>query len=139
MILFEERGEPACGGDCALRGLPGSFQEEGEPRLPVPVPAHRIEQRVVGGAVLLEVEAQIQERLSENTGVTEQKCDQETPYATIAVEEGMDRLELHVREACADEDRQARGVVMKEPLERRHRVLHEMGRRRHEVRVARSA
>ena len=47
----------------------------------------------------LEVEAEVQEGLPQDTGVTQEEGDQEPPNAAVPVEEGVDRLELHVSEA----------------------------------------
>jgi hypothetical protein len=53
-----------------------AFKEEGEPRLPVPIAPNAIQEFIVGGAVLLEVEAQVEKRFTQHTGMTQEKGDQ---------------------------------------------------------------
>jgi hypothetical protein len=42
----------------------------------------------------LEVEAQVEQRLAKHAGVAQQQRDEEPSDTTVAVEEGVDRLEL---------------------------------------------
>ncbi|MGA1518787.1 MAG: hypothetical protein ACO34F_02385 [Burkholderiaceae bacterium] len=72
------------------------FQEEADPGLPVPLLAHAVEQLVVAAAVLLEEQAQVQQRLLEHPGLDQHQHDQEPAQATIAIEKRVDRFKLHV-------------------------------------------
>jgi hypothetical protein len=48
-----------------------------------------------GRSLLLQVQAQVQERLSQDAGVAEQEGDQQPADAAVAVKERVDRLEGH--------------------------------------------
>ena len=74
-----------------------SFEEEGEPCFPVAGAANLVKHLVVDIAILFEVQAQIQERLAQHAGVAQQQRYEQPPHAPVAVEEGMNGLELHVR------------------------------------------
>src|SRR5439155_27312930 len=108
-------------------------------RLPVSPRAHPVEQTVVLGAVLFEVQTQVEKRFFENPGVGQQERDEQPAYPPVPVEEGMDGLELDVREPRPDEDRERSLLVMEEALEVPHAVRDGVGWRRHEVRGARPA
>ena len=77
-----------------------------------------LQQPVVFRPVRLQEEAEVQQRLPKDALYTEILRDQKSADATVAVEEGVDRLELHVQQAGLDECRQSRGVVVQETLER---------------------
>jgi hypothetical protein len=49
--------------------------------------------------MLLQVEAQVEERLAQDPAVTEQQGDQEPAHPSVAVEERVDGLELDVRQS----------------------------------------
>ena len=132
----EEHDQPPGGADGAVGRLVDAAQEELEPGLPVAVVPHGVEQPVVLGPVLLEVEAQVEQRLAEHAGVAEEQRDQQPPDAAVAVEEGVDGLELHVRERRLDEHRQVVAVVVQEALQGGHAVGDGRVRRRHEDGVA---
>ena len=87
----------------------------------------------------LEVEAEIEDRFFQNTLRAEQKGDQEPAEPAVAVEEGMDGLELDMDEARLDQGRNLRRVGMDEFLQVGHEVGNLAGRRRHEHRVAGAA
>ena len=55
--------------------------------------------------MLLEVETEVQEWLSESLLGAEDHRDEQSSDATVAVQEWVDRLELGVREACLDDRR----------------------------------
>ena len=63
------------------------FQEERQPRLPVALAAHPVQELIVGRAILLEVEAQVEQGLAEDTGVAQEETDQQAADPSIAVEE----------------------------------------------------
>ena len=65
--------------------------------------------------------------------LTEHESDQQPPYSAIAVEEGMDRLELCVRQTCPNE--RWTGVVMHELLECTEMLQENVRGRRNENRV----
>ena len=60
---------------------------------------------VVLGAVALEEEAEVQQRMRQQLPVLEQQRDQQTADAAVAIEIRVDGLELHVREADAHQRR----------------------------------
>ncbi len=123
------RGHGAIGGDAH------AFEEEVEPRLPVALAAHAVEQVVVGRAVPLQVEAEVEERLVQYRRATEHQRDEQPADATVAVEERVDGLELHVRESRTHKDRQAIAVRVEEALQVGHAVLDRRVRRRDETGV----
>ncbi len=53
--------------DRAIDGDPHAFEKEGKPRFPVADPPNAVQQVAIGVPVLLEVQAQIQERLAKPT------------------------------------------------------------------------
>src|SRR4051812_33066062 len=62
--------------------------------------------------------------------------DQQSPDTTIAVEERVDRFELHVRNGGHHHHGIRRCRVVERTLQPRHQVLDKRGRWRYEVRVA---
>src|SRR5450830_931406 len=104
-ILLKQLCERACRFDRALRRRRHAVREEAEPRLPVAPCPDRLEQLVVTGAMLLQIQAEIEERLLENPLLPEKERDEQPPHPPIAVEEGMDRLELKVSKGGLDEGR----------------------------------
>src|SRR5450756_2541650 len=121
----------------SIRGLCDTLEKEGEPCFPVSLEPRQIEEPVVLVAVLLEKQAQIEERLPEHSVVAEQQRDQQAADAAVPVQERMDRLELRVGEPGPDEMRQALAIVVNEMLESGDTLRHLGVRRRHIVRVAR--
>jgi hypothetical protein len=95
----------------ALSAILETPYEERDPRIPGGFEADRVQQPVVLGAVALEEEAQIEERLGEQLPVLEQQRDEQAADATVAVEIGVDGFELHVHERGADEKRKLRLAV----------------------------
>ena len=85
--------------------------------------------------MLLEVEAQVQQRLLQHSGVVQQDRDEQSSDTSIAVEERVDRLELHVRQRRRHQDRVGSISVVEHALQSRHRLLDERRRRRHEMSV----
>src|SRR5690606_15029864 len=101
-----------------------ALQEESQPGLPAALPPPEVEQRGVRLAARLEVEAEVQQRIAQHAIVAEQERGQEPADAAVAIEERMDRLELHVGEAGPDEVRQAVAPIVEEALECPHGVRH---------------
>src|SRR5262245_22042243 len=66
----------------------------------------------------------------------QQQRYQQPPNTTIAVQKRMDRFELQVRQSGRYQYTIRRCRLVKRALERRHQVIDERGRWRHEVRVA---
>jgi hypothetical protein len=85
----------------------------------------------------LEVQARIQHRLAQHSVGHQLQHDQEPPDAPITVEEGMNRLELDMRQRRLDERRRRLGLIVEEALELLKAIRHRLGRRRHEDRIAR--
>ena len=81
-------------------------EEKGDPLLPRSSLAHGLKEFVVGLPMLFEIVREIQDWLMKDAPLGQQKGDQQTADASVAVEEGMDRLELHVRERDLYERRQ---------------------------------
>src|SRR5262249_16667303 len=86
-MLAEHLPHAIRGGDCALRDLTHSFEKECQPCLPVAVVTHAVQEVVVGCAMLLQIETEIEKRLAQNAGVTEKERDQEATHASVSVEE----------------------------------------------------
>ena len=70
----------------AIRRGAHAFQEESKPGFPVARASYVVQQVVVVASVLLEIEAQVQERFAQHTGLTQQQGDQEAPHSAVAVE-----------------------------------------------------
>ena len=66
--------------------------------LPVSVRTHGRQPRVVLGLRPPERYAEVEQRLIEQAPVLDEQGDQQPPDAAVAVQERVDRLELHVRE-----------------------------------------
>ena len=77
--------------------------EELQPGLPIARQAHRIQQLVVGLPVFLEVQAQVQHRFAHQAIDRELQRDKQATHPTIAVEERVDGLELHVGQRRLDQ------------------------------------
>ena len=84
----------------------------------------------------LKYRLRVQKWLPEEPGVAQHEGDQQSSQPPVAVEEGMDGLELDVREPGPDQHGKfvVRGVD--EPLEVGHAFLDMVGRRRDEGRIA---
>src|SRR4051794_12685463 len=82
-----------------------AFEEEGKPFLPSAVRPDSLQVVVVRVTMLLEVQAQVEQRLLEDLLRTQQQRDEQAADAAVAVKERMDRLELHVSERRLDQQR----------------------------------
>src|SRR5437764_517556 len=117
-----------------LSSLADALQEEQQPALPVAATTDRRQPVVVLGAVTPEVVAEVEQRAMEHAAMHEQERDQQSPDAPVPVHEGMDGLELGVRETDVDQ----RGkvvVLMQEALEVIERLMHGWDGRGHESRA----
>jgi hypothetical protein len=65
----------------------------------------------------LEVGAEVQERLGEQVALDEHERDEELPYAALAVEEGVDGLDLVVDQGGVHQRREP-GILVDVPLQR---------------------
>src|SRR5215469_14676749 len=84
---------------CDLR----SFQEKRQPLFPCAVCPHSLKQVVVPVTVRFEVQAEVQERLSQRTLGAKQERDQQPTESAVAVEKGVNRLKLHVNQSCLNQ------------------------------------
>src|SRR6185312_15385129 len=104
-----------------------SLQEEADPALPVARGPDPLEELVVALAVLLEVEAEVEERLPERTLVAENERDEEAPEPAVAVEERVNGLELDVDQGRLQQRGCLDRVVVNEFLETPQTVDDQLG------------
>ena len=121
-ILFKKRSEPASRSHGTVGCLGHTLEKECNPRLPIPVFPNRVEKATILTPVLLEIKTQIQQRLTQDTGVAQLKRDQKPSDAAIAVEKRVDSLKLNMRKRSLDEDRQAACVSVDKAFESRDAV-----------------
>ena len=91
--------------------------------------------------MLLEEQAQVEQRLLQNPGIDQHQHDQEPAQATVAVQKRVDGFELHMGQGSSHQHRQGMGSVrraMDEVLQLPHARVHQPRWRRHEAGVARS-
>ena len=103
---------------CAGGGRGQSPGEEGEEGVPVAVGADSQQRVVVLGATLLEPRRDRQRGFAENTRAQESEHDEEPPQATVAVPEGVKRLELVVGHARGDDRVDVSRVVLMQPVDK---------------------
>ena len=120
-----------------MGGLGHPTQEEVDPGFPVALRPHAVQQSVILRLVGLEVEAQVEQRARKLAGLLEHQRDDQSADPAVAVEEGMDGLELHVREGRADERRQA-VLGVDELIQLAHAGQHLVRGRGHIMRQARA-
>ena len=121
-ILLEQREQRPRRGDGLTRRCVHALEEEAQPLLPRAVRARALEELVVGRAVLLEVERQVQGRLGEGVLGAEQERDQQPAEAQEDEAEAEDRSGGLSREEA---ERLLQSVRDKE-----RRRLEELARRR---------
>ncbi len=131
-MLFAELLDPPCRFGSFSRDVDDATQEEREPGLPSAQIPNGLEVVVVLLAVPLEVVREVKDRLVQDASFREEERDQQTADAPVAVEERVDRLELHMCQSDLDERRQVVGLV-NELLEVAKRVGNDVMRRRHEA------
>ena len=108
-------------------------QEELQPPLPVPLRTHGQQSVIILLAVLLQVVAEVKQRPGKDAAPAQVKGDQQAADAAVAVQKGMDGLELGVDQGDLDQGRQAVPGV-DEFFQVRDQCLDISGGRRHEDR-----
>ena len=88
--------------------------------------------------MLLEVTAQVHQRLPQQRPVLHECGDQQSPDASVAIQEGVDGFELGVDQRDPDQRRQVGVGGMDEALQVRQQTGHLLRRWRHEGGIARS-
>src|SRR5579872_2216946 len=129
-MLVKHGKDPARRGGGLLRRVPHARQKKIKPGLPVALGPDSVQEIVVGYPVLLEEQAEIENRLTKHAGGAQQEGDQQPAEATVAVEERMDRLKLDVCEARLDQQRDVRMVFVQEQFESAHAIEHHLRWRR---------
>ena len=129
-VCFEQRHEFARGIDRLRCRVANTGQKIVHPSFPRAVFADLLQQPVVLGAPHLEVQAEIQSRLTQRAGIAQHERDQQTPDAAVAIEERVDGFELHVGKPRLDQRRQLRIVRMQELFERVEAFIQPIRRRR---------
>ena len=119
-----------------FRDLAHALQEEPQPGFPITGAADVAQKLVVGAPIALEVQAEVQKRLPEQSGVAQHEGDQQSSQPPVAVKEGVDGFELDVRKPGPDQHGKfvVRGV--NEPLEVGHALLDVVGWWRDKGRIA---
>ena len=84
-------------------GLRDAGQEELHPGLPRPSLPDLLQESVVVVAPGFQEQAEIEDRLSQNARLAQDQRDEQPTQAPVAIEKGMDRLELDVGQARSDE------------------------------------
>src|SRR5690606_32015413 len=119
-VLLAKLENLACSTGRFDADLDHSLQKKFQPSFKVTTIPHRLQTLIVGLPVLLEVMREIQHRLAEHPALAQQKRDEQPPCATVALEEGMDRLELRMGQADLHQQRKL-VLLMQESLERPER------------------
>ena len=86
-----------------VRGFGDAIKEELKPGLPSALLPYFLQQPVVVGAMRLQIETEIEQRLAHDAGHAKEERDQQPSQPAITVQEGMDGLELHVDQASLDQ------------------------------------
>ena len=95
-----------------------SLGKEVEPRFPVALQAHAVQQFVVRLAMGLEEEAEIKQGLARHLALAEQQGDQEATEAAVAFEERVNGFKLHMRQGRLEKERRGLRLVMEEQFQR---------------------
>ena len=127
LVVADERARLA---GRALGRLVHADGEEREPRRPLVVRAHALQQRVVLVAVALEERREVQQRPREALALDEEQRDEQPAQAAVAADERVDALELRVEHRALDEVGQP-AALLQELLERGQRLGQLVDRRRH--------
>lgn len=122
-----------------LRGLRHSIEEERQPLLPHTFRAHALQQRVVGTAILLQMQTEIKKRLRKDALVNKEQRYQQSANTTVAIEKRMNRLELHVGERRLYQGGRRTRFAVEELLKGTETFEQLVGRRRNVDRIARPA
>jgi len=79
------------------------LKKEVEPRLPVSRDPHILEQFEISRAVFLEEQRQVQDRIFQQSFGPQDQSDEQATNTSVAIQEGMDRFELHMRQGSLDQ------------------------------------
>src|SRR5699024_5158293 len=110
-----------------------AFQEEREPGHEITSLAREEQVVVVLASVLFEVHRQVEERLGPRLSTYQHEGDHEATDSAVSVQEGVDHLELIVRNGELYEE--GKFCLVEESLEIRERSLHLLRRGWHEDRI----
>ncbi|CAH1076131.1 hypothetical protein NTG1052_290004 [Candidatus Nitrotoga sp. 1052] len=135
-ILLEQFDQPLRGLHGALRGLRHTFEEKVDPGFPVAIGAHPVEQLVIQGAMLFEIQTQVQQRLREQAALMQQQRDEQAAEPAISIEKGVDGFKLHMRQSSLDQHGGCIGWLVDELFQRCHAGFHFLRRGRHEAGIA---
>src|SRR5580692_2394000 len=126
-----------------FRGLSGRarrdlrpFQKERQPFLPRAVCSYTLKQVVVPIAIRFEVQAEVQERLSQRALGAKQERYEQPPESAVAVQKRVDCLKLHVDQAGFDQDRQLVFLVVEKTLQIIQTLHQSLWRRRNKRSIA---
>ena len=136
-VGFEQFNDPHRGVERLVGGLRDAIEKKLKPSLPGAVFANLLQQAIVVGAMGLQIEAEIEERLPQDVVDAQIQRHQEAADAAVAVQERMQGLELNMEQARLDQGRQARGVLVHEALEGVEASLQLRHGRRYEESVSR--
>ena len=114
----------------ALGRLVHADREEREPRRPLVVRAHALQQRVVLVPMPLQERRQVQERARQPLPLDEEQRDEQAAQTPVAADERVDALELRVEHGALDEVGKP-AAFLQERLERGQRLRQSVDRRRH--------
>ena len=115
------------------------LKKEVEPRLPVSRDPHILEQFEISRAVFLEEQRQVQDRIFQQSFGPQDQSDEQATNTSVAIQEGMDRFELHMRQGSLDQGERSNRIVMQELFQQTHACHHLVRRWRNEPGVSRSA
>jgi hypothetical protein len=101
-----------------------------EPARPVAFRPHALEGVVIVLPVALDEVREVEKRLGKAAALDQEERDQQPAHTAVAVQEGVDRLELLVHQGALDQLREVVTVV-EETLPVGEAVHHGVGRRRH--------
>ena len=111
-VALEQIHDAGCRIESLIGGFSHTIKEKFKPSFPCALLADFLQKAVIVGTMRLEIEAEIEERLMQDILNAEIERHQQTANAAIAVQEGMDGLELHVEEASLDQ-RQAGATLLR--------------------------
>jgi hypothetical protein len=119
---------------CSLGAhLSDPTEKEGQPSFPIARITNGLKVVIIGLTVAFEIIREIKNRLLQDSSLAQKKRDEQTAYPAIAVQEGVDRLELDMGQADLDQERHI-VILVQELLEFAKRLRHFFGRRRDEGR-----
>src|ERR1019366_3667877 len=124
---------------CLTRRSLHAFEKELDPLLPDSLGANSLKQFVIAVTVCLEEKAQIEKRLTQSALSAEKQRNQQTSQPSIAVEKGMDRLELYMYQSSLNQNGQIVFFVVKEMFKAVEAFHHSLWGRRNKRSVSRTA